>query len=788
MDKGGRGGKGKGAARSRASSSSGSSSNKTSKGKTPTTASLETEATRVAAMAAAADAKAKAHQRKMTEFVQGQGQGRPQDGAGELASGPSGPALAAQEQGQAQGQDTAPQDGAGELGTGPSGPAAVATATTIAEETTPGTPKQVQFVTQAEVHQAQDPQGAGKLGTGPSNPGGANLRKGDGRSLAEQAAAIQAQLRSLRDQAGQPQAQEEEIAVVEVVPPQGQQEQQEGGWQQYVSRKNRKIGGQVEYQRQAREPTPFRLPGHQHPYQSRGYYTSNNERNRVRMDQERSNRSSVVAALTPRQWDWYKRRVCLACGADHQVKDCRAVTRDEGFALVRATRNCPVGMCPLPLAGRNPRDRDRPQGQRVATAPTEATPATSASAGAAAAGTPARTSKRPREQATGITPEAKKAKQFSEAAKESLTLYVREKDGSGLTEERYVSLKTSFTYYVEDLMAKDKDPPICGGRWTYSRAVVKIPMAGEEDLLFMRCFLDKSYLVQNGEDYMKSKGSVYVAFLRDRMEPELTGMRPDKLASFVRFFKRSSGIEGLFELKMAFKTPRGKAVHLVMDDKAEEIFNRAGRKIFFASAGFIEFEERARYIARIREQEKAKRQPRASVLEQGLREQQVDLGEMSVKDPEDKGTGTQAQAQEQEQVQQEAAEEKGEKQKPPTDDEVARAKEIAAKVGQGMMSAWRATQAFLEETGRDLEEVAPVFRRTASGSSWSEEVEHAKGLEVPATVAEEEPEEADGADKDDDDQDFAMFELFDSRAEGSGVNPEGHRAAGPADPAQGAPN
>ncbi len=371
MDKGG---KGKKAARSRASSlSTGSSSNnKASKGKTPRTASLEGEATRVAAMAAAADAKAKAHQRKMTEFIQGQeqGQGRTaQGGAGELVSGPSGPSAATGEalaQGQGQGQVQATlQDGAGELVSGPSGTAvAGAQQGQQGQQENPdkaAAQKQVQFQVQVEVHtdQGATQRGAGELGAGPSNPGTPSLRQGDSRSLADQAEAIQRQLRQYRDQAAQGQ---DEIAVVDVIPPRGQQQQvEEGGWQQYVSRKNRKIGGQLEYQQQTREATPFKTPG-QH-YSSRGYYSSTNERNRARMDHARSNRSSVVAALTPRQWEWYKHRVCLACGEDHQVKECRKVTKERGFALDRATRNCPPDMRPLPQNrdGRGPQSEGNPR-------------------------------------------------------------------------------------------------------------------------------------------------------------------------------------------------------------------------------------------------------------------------------------------------------------------------------------------------------------------------------------------------------------------------------------------
>lgn len=172
-------------------------------------------------------------------------------------------------------------------------------------------------------------------------------------------------------------------------------------------------------------------------------------------------------------------------------------------------------------------------------------------------------------------------------------LFVREKNGIPLTEERYASLKSSLAYYVEDMMAKNRDPPIYAGRWLFSRSVVKIPMVGEMDLMWMCCFLDKAYLVQNEEEFNRSKGRVYVAYLRDRLEPELTGMRPDMLASFIRYYKIKLKIGGLFDLKMAAKTPKGKVVHLVMDEEAEKVFLLQGCKIPMAGAGWIIFEDRA---------------------------------------------------------------------------------------------------------------------------------------------------------------------------------------------------
>ncbi len=73
---------------------------------------------------------------------------------------------------------------------------------------------------------------------------------------------------------------------------------------------------------------------------------------------------------------------------------------------------------------------------------------------------------------------------------------------------------------------------------------------------------------------------------------------------------------------------------------------------------------------------------------------------------------------------------------------------------------------FMERTGRELV-MKKAPGRTTSGSSWSEEVEMAKNLEIPEAV-----EEAAG-DEDDDDQ--AQFEMEQD-------DDVGHRAAGSAGP------
>ncbi len=535
----------------------------------------------------------------------------------------------------------------------------------------------------------------------------------------------------------------------------------DGGWQVWSNRK-RRIGADLgdQGQRQSRGNTPFQLPGQPHR-EERGYYTSAYRRNQANADQYRSSRPRMVAALTEQQWGWFNLGVCLACGKAHQVKDCRAVTREEGKALLRAALSCPVDMRPGNRTAPSSRSRAPPRGTGAKGTPQ---PAQGASKTAGPQSTPTTATKRSREGegGSGLTPEAKRARQFSDVVKASQVLYVREKDGSALTRDRYLALKSSFAYYVEDMMAKNKDPPICAGRWVESRSVVKIPMASEEDVLWMRCFLDKSYLVQSEADYNKSKGKIYVTYLKDKLEPEFTGMRMDKLATYVRFYRRQVGIEGLFEIKMAAKTPKGKAVHLIMDDKAEEIFIENGRKIPFAGAGWISFEDRSTYVARIKEQERERLKPKPSNLEKGLEAQKMGVDKIQLDDEE--VVVVEAEDPAKKKLFGMAARDLG--------------RELNSEVRAGKLSKEAAEAQMLEKTGLSLDEVKEPPSRTESSSSWSEEVEHMRSLEKGeplAAVAEE---------KEDEDDEQARFELSQERdAQGAGGD---HRAVGSGQSAEGA--
>ena len=723
---------------SRAGSPSESSARPRLPSATATTKDLCEESNKMQALAKKAADKAAAHQRKMTDYVA-----------------------------------VASPGGAGELGSGPRDPVMAAVAAAAARQ--PGGAAAVLLKTHQQ--QQQQAQSGGPVQ--------------EGQNLGQ---AVDSLLKESRQQRNP----DSMIKAVQLLNDamststsgagaSGSPDEEDGeGWQVWTNRKNRRIGGDLgqeeeeDRRRRMRGSTPFQIPGAP-TWSQRGYYTSTQNRNLASVN--RGSRTTAVARLTDQQWFWFKRKKCLGCGEGHQVKDCPVLTPEEGKALLRAVFSCPADMRPNPGDRSAPRRPPPPRGPPGSTAaagtPASAPAAATASTSSAAAGPP-KAAKRDREkETTGLTPEAKKAKMFSEAVKSNLTLFVREKDGAPLSKDRFLALKTSFTYYVEDMLAKNKDPPMCSGRWQESRSVVRIPMASEDDLLWMRCFLDKSYLVQSEKEFQASKNRIYVAFLRDRLEPELTNMRQDKLANFIKFYRRQAKIDSLFELKMAAKTTRGKAIHLVMDEEAEAAFVEQGCKIPFAAAGWISFEERSTYVARIKAQEKERLRPKASRLERGQAAkslEQMKLVEVVDLEKETSETVATTATTETETATEESQE--------PSEEALQLGRELRQAVRDGSMEEEAANSKMLEKTGLTLAETLP--RRTVSGSSWSEEVEHMKKLtnsSVPAAVVEEEEEESNTDIDMDDDRDHAQFELrqeqdaqFGHRAAGSGA--ASGRAAG----------
>lgn len=321
---------------------------------------------------------------------------------------------------------------------------------------------------------------------------------------------------------------------------------------------------------------------------------------------------------------------------------------------------------------------------------------------------PSISSKRTREP-SGTTPEAKKAKQeerekkkFADAAKRSLTLYVRELDGSALSRDRYLSTRATYAHFVAKMITENRRPPQ-GGQWEYTNAVVRIPMDSEEDMKWIRSYLQESYLVQTDKEYHQVKAKVYVAYLRDRIEPELTAMTAETLGIFVSYFRREKQIEGIFELKMAAKTNNGKVVHLALDEAAEEAFNSLGCKIPFAGAGSVVFEERLAYVARIKELERKRMRPQRPVLDPDSQKvaKDIELVDLADKDSPEK---TEAEAT-----------------KEVSEDSATATTATQSESSSDIPEVFQAQN--LERTG-----IEDVPRRSSSSPAWHEEVEHAERL------------------------------------------------------------
>ena len=150
--------------------------------------------------------------------------------------------------------------------------------------------KMTEFVSAPERAQVQEQvmstsaplSGAGELPSGPcgsadaATAAAAAAALGTG-SLVDQAVRIHNQIKQIRD--SQAQGTSASTPGGSAQPNTGEDE--DGDWQVWTSRKNRRIGEELdrEYQRQVREKTPFQLPGQQQHGENRGYYTSAAARN-----------------------------------------------------------------------------------------------------------------------------------------------------------------------------------------------------------------------------------------------------------------------------------------------------------------------------------------------------------------------------------------------------------------------------------------------------------------------------------------------------------------------------
>ncbi len=368
-------------------------------------------------------------------------------------------------------------------------------------------------------------------------------------------------------------------------------------------------------ERHQRAETPFKNPAAEEQRRSRLAYRPRQE-----------------LAPSSQQRDWASKGLCVGCGGYHSVFDpsCKArFSKEQAKAILNAIRYGNGG-------NRKPRPQQQGSGLQARSAPLILPQG------------PGTGTKRPREAGSGTTPEAKRGTNSASARLQQtqqqqrqqqdpgLTLCVREKDNAPLTPDRNASLQASINEKLfQEFYMNNRMPPKIN-RWDRSNLVLKITMRDSAGLTWMRRALETVYQVQTTDEYKRSRGKVFIAFLQDRFNPGITGLSRATLAKIVEIEATAMGVRSLLELKLAAKVPSGLALHLIMDEEAEKVFAARDHKLDILSAGGVQF----RSERELREEARANRIRRlrplpatAGQLVQEQREQQLamnSLGSLTV--------------------------------------------------------------------------------------------------------------------------------------------------------------
>ncbi len=327
------------------------------------------------------------------------------------------------------------------------------------------------------------------------------------------------------------------------------------------------------------------------------------------------------------QRDWASRGLCVGCGGWHSVFDpsCKArLSKEQAKATLNAIRYGKGG------------NRTTKANKRLHSRSSPLVPPPPA-------GPPGAGQKRPREAGSGITPEAKKRSHGGAQGQQDpkLTLCIREKDNAPLTVERNASLQSSVNekLFTEFYMQNRMPPKI--NKWERMNLVLRITMRDEAGLRWMRGALEASYQVQTPEEYKRARGRVFIAFLQDRFNPGITSLTRQILAKIVEMEGSAMGIRTLFELKLAAKVPNGLAVHLIMDEEAERIFEEKNYKLDILSAGGVPFQDERVLRARARANRIQRLKPRPAtkgLLQGGAQGGEEPVGQNNLMVSEKEGT------------------------------------------------------------------------------------------------------------------------------------------------------
>ncbi len=251
--------------------------------------------------------------------------------------------------------------------------------------------------------------------------------------------------------------------------------------------------------------------------------------------------------------------------------------------------------------------------------------------------------KRPASERTGVTPEAKRGKAAtatatategaSEAPRPTAapiqtkpwfkpmqqtehTLFIKNKDGSPLSEARFNEIKAVYDKIrlrigKANMQAKTREElqftPRCSG-WNWSPEVARITLKDLDSFRWARTTFGEFQLMDLAQ-WKASRGRLYCAYLTDRFDPSVTEMGEEDLIVAVWQAKMDLKIApgDLFQFVRAPRVTRGRLIFISVGEQGEEALRSAGFRIELGSAGDVLLTDNEKFL-RYKKEKKAQEQ------------------------------------------------------------------------------------------------------------------------------------------------------------------------------------
>ncbi len=381
-------------------------------------------------------------------------------------------------------------------------------------------------------------------------------------------------------------------------------------------------------------------------------------RRRGTRNRERYRIPRIQILLTGQQKAWYQDGRCLNCGGRHMVHNCRdrKFDKDKAVALLRAARKeFPEG--PRPKQGTS--GAKRSASERTGATPEakkgKAEMGTAMAAAAATSSAPLLTRSAPVQTKPWFKP----------VQQTEHTLFIKNKDGSPLTEERFNELKASYDNIrlrigKANMAARTRDElqftPRCSG-WNWSPEVARITLKDLDSYKWARTTFGELQIMDLAQ-WKASRGRLYCAYLTDRFDPSVTEMSEEDLSVAVWQAKADLKLapEDLFQFVRGPKVARGRLIFISVGEKAEEALRGADFRIELGSAGDVLLTDNEKFLLykkeRKAQEQEFKRQKEAALAAQEEEEEEEEGDEATLtneasvlvleeKGEKEKGTGEQ---------------------------------------------------------------------------------------------------------------------------------------------------